>query len=159
MLRAVPAGPQVVVCNTCGAGDGARLAAALRAEQATDPALAGIGVEEMPCLFACARACAVHLRAPGRIGYILGDFAPTAQAARAILHYARLHAESAAGEVDYADWPEGVKGHFIARMPPAGFVVALPPIPSELSLSKPSTTVPELRAAPSKKCSPSTGSG
>lgn len=134
MLRAVSAGPQVVVCNTCrvstetrqddlGRRGGALLAEALRHEQAADPALAGIAIAEMPCLFACERHCTVHIRAPGRIGYVLGDFAPTAEAARAILAYARLHAESAEGQVRYGDWPEGVKGHFITRTPPEGFIV------------------------------------
>ena len=134
MLRAVVAGPQVVVCNTCRVpggtrpGDnaqraGALMAKALRHAQSADPALAGISIEEMPCLFACGRSCVVQIRAPGRIGYILGDFAPTAEAARAILTYARFHAESAEGQVHYGDWPEAVKGHFIARIPPEGFIV------------------------------------
>ncbi len=135
MLRGVGAGPQVVVCSTCrgsaetpaddpGRRGGALLAEMLWIEQRADPALAGIAVEEMPCLFACARSCAVHIRAPGRISYVLGDFAPTAEAARAILTYARHHAESTDGQVPYRHWPEGVKGHFITRMPPDGFVVA-----------------------------------
>ncbi len=133
MLRVVSTGPQVVVCSTCrvsaearedglGQRGGALLAEELRAVQGADPALAGIAVEEMPCLFACSRHCAVHIRAPGKISYILGDFAPTAEAARAILSYANLHAQSAEGQVRYGDWPDGVKGHFITRMPPEGFV-------------------------------------
>ena len=116
MLCAVSPGPQVVVCNTCRRG-GALLARMLRQE-----ASAGIAVEEMPCLFACDRACTVYIRAPGRMAYVLGDFAPTVEAAQAILRYARLHADSAEGEVDYREWPDGVKGHFITRMPPDGFV-------------------------------------
>jgi predicted metal-binding protein len=123
MLRAVEAGPQVVVCNTCRETSGALLAEALRNERAADPALASIAIEEMPCLFACSRSCAVHIRAPGKIGYVMGDFAPTAEAARAILTYARHHAASAEGEVRFDDWPEGVKGHFITRTPPEGFIV------------------------------------
>ena len=76
----------------------------------------------MPCLFACSRHCTVHIRAPGKIGYVLGDFTPDAPAAQAILAYAAHHAASAEGQVRYADWPEGVKGHFITRTPPEGFV-------------------------------------
>lgn len=135
MLRAVEPGPSVVVCSTCrisadaredeeGRRGGALLAQALRDVQVEAPELAGIAVEEMACLFACQRHCAVHIRAPGRIGYVLGDFTPDAEAARAILHYAWLHAQSAEGTVRYADWPQGVKGHFITRMPPEGFVVS-----------------------------------
>lgn len=133
MLRAVQAGPAVVVCSTCrfsaearedegGRRGGARLAEALRAVQAADPALAHIAVQEMPCLFACQRYCTVHIRAPGRIGYVLGDFAPDEAAARSILQYAVLHDESEEGIVPYGQWPQGVKGHFITRTPPEGFV-------------------------------------
>jgi predicted metal-binding protein len=58
----------------------------------------------------------------GRIGYVLGDFAPDAASAQAILDYAARHAQSAHGQVPYAQWHEGVKGHFIVRTPPEGFV-------------------------------------
>ncbi|NKI98174.1 DUF1636 domain-containing protein [Novosphingobium sp. SG707] len=135
MLRAVDHKPCVVVCSTCrvsadvredeqGRRGGALLADALRSAQEDDPALAGVGVEEMPCLFACQRHCVVQIRAPGRIGYVLGDFAPDGEAARAILDYAALHAASEHGQVPYRQWPAGVKGHFITRTPPEGFVVA-----------------------------------
>jgi predicted metal-binding protein len=134
MLRAVTAGPQVVVCSTCrhsaqaleageGQRGGALLAKALRQARDADPALGNIGIEEMPCLFACSQHCAVQIRAPGKIGYVLGGFAPDADAAAAILSYARAHGQSAHGEVPYAQWPEGVKGHFIVRVPPEGSVV------------------------------------
>ncbi|MGC4250471.1 MAG: DUF1636 domain-containing protein [Sphingobium sp.] len=133
MLKPVQAGASVVVCNTCrlspdrredegGRRGGALLAEALRRVQAEDPAYAEVAVQEMPCLFACQRHCAVHIRAPGKVGYVLGDFTPDEEAARAILRYAALHARSAEGVVRYAEWPEGVKGHFITRMPPEGFV-------------------------------------
>lgn len=134
MLVPVDDGPAVVACNSCRFSEAARsdddgmtggglLAAALRRVAAGDPAYARIAVQEMPCLFACERFCTVHLRGPGRIGYVLGGFAPNDEAARAILDYAVAYAESAEGQVPYRDWPEGVKGHFITRMPPAGFVV------------------------------------
>ncbi|SCW92931.1 Predicted metal-binding protein [Sphingobium faniae] len=133
MLKPVGAGAAVVVCNTCraspdrrededGRRGGALLVKALRRVQADDPALAAIAVQEMPCLFACQRHCAIHIRAPGKMGYVLGDFMPDEEAARAILAYALLHAQSEEGVVRYAQWPEGVKGHFITRTPPEGFV-------------------------------------
>ena len=133
MLRAVERGPAVVVCSTCrfsadqrenerGQRGGALLAQAMRDVQAAEAALAGVAVQEMPCLFACKRHCAVHVRAPGRIGYVLGDFTPDPPSARAILEYAARHAASAEGQVPYAEWPQGVKGHFITRTPPEGFV-------------------------------------
>lgn len=133
MLRAVPSQASVVVCSTCrvsaeqredgeGRRGGALLADALRQAQADDPAYGAIAVEEMPCLFACQRHCTIHVRGPGKVGYVLGDFAPDEAAARAILDYAVRHAASEEGVVRYADWPAGVKGHFIVRTPPEGFV-------------------------------------
>ena len=133
MLRAVDADPSVVVCNSCrfsadqrendeGQRGGALLAQTMREVAAAIPHLSEVAVQEMPCLFACQRHCTVHVRAKGRIGYVLGDFVPDAAAAQAILEYAALHAKSEEGVVRYADWPEEVKGHFIVRTPPEGFV-------------------------------------
>lgn len=133
MLRAVEAGASVVVCSTCrltpdqredaeGRRGGALLAQAMRDVQAGDPAYAGVAVQEMPCLFACQRHCTVQVRGPGKVGYVLGDFTPDEAAARAILDYALRHAASEEGVVRYAEWPQGVKGHFIVRTPPEGFV-------------------------------------
>lgn len=133
MLTPVAPGPAVVACNTCrlspdvredaeGRRGGALLAEALRTVQAGDARYAGIAVQEMPCLFACSEHCTIHLRAPGKISYVLGRFAPGEDAARAILDYAVHYAASDEGRVRYADWPEGVKGHFITRSPPEGFV-------------------------------------
>lgn len=134
VLRDVGQGAAIVVCNTCrvsaeareddeGVRGGARLVQALRAEKATDARLADLAIEEMPCLFNCAQHCSIHLRAPDKIGYVLGRFEPTAEAARAILDYAIAYMASAEGVVPYRQWPEGVKGHFIVRVPPAGKVV------------------------------------
>lgn len=133
MLKPVPDGVAVVACNTCrfsadaredaaGTRGGARLVAALREVQG-EPGYEGIAVQEMPCLFACQEFCTVHLRAPGKVGYVLGRFAPEADAARAILDYAAHYARSEFGQVPFREWPQGVKGHFITRTPPAGALV------------------------------------
>ncbi|CAN5455130.1 hypothetical protein BH10PSE12_BH10PSE12_29670 [soil metagenome] len=134
MLKSVEDGPAVVACNTCrhssddrededGVRGGARLVAALRAVKGSDAHYDGVAVQEMPCLFACSDFCTVHLRAPGKVGYVLGRFAPDADAARAILDYAVHYARSAHGRVPFKQWPQGVKGHFITRTPPSGFVI------------------------------------
>ena len=134
MLKPVADGAAVVACNTCrhsadhregpdGLRGGDQLVAALRRVQQADPAFAGVAVQEMPCLFACAEFCTIHLRAPGKVGYVLGRFEPSEDAARAILEYAARYADSEMGQVPFRDWPAGVKGHFITRTPPAGFVV------------------------------------
>lgn len=133
MLTRVDPGPAVVACNTCrhsreaqvdaaGVRGGARLVEALSDVKAGDPRYAGIAVQEMACLFACRDHCTVHLRAPGKVGYVLGRFRGDAASARAILDYALHYAASEHGRVPFSLWPEGVKGHFIARTPPPGFV-------------------------------------
>lgn len=133
MLTRVDPGPAVVACNTCrhsrgaqvdrtGVRGGARLVEALRDAKAADPRYADIAVQEMPCLFACQDFCTVHLRAPDKVGYVLGRFTADEASARAILDYAVHYAASAHGRVPFALWPEGVKGHFITRTPPPGFV-------------------------------------
>lgn len=132
-MKPVADGTAIVACNSCrhsadaqqdaeGVRGGVRMVAALRAVKAGLSGYDGVAVQEMPCLFACRDFCAVHLRAPGKVGYVLGRFAPGEDAARAILDYARAYAASDWGQVRFRDWPEGVKGHFIARVPPAGFL-------------------------------------
>jgi predicted metal-binding protein len=81
-----------------------------------------IELQAMPCLFACSSHCTVLLRSGNRLGYILGRFAPSANAAAALLDYAAKYLDSDDGVVPYGDWPEGVKGHFLVRVPPDGFV-------------------------------------
>lgn len=133
MLKPVMTGPAVVACSTCrhsadhredgqGRRGGALLADALRDVQASDERYAAIAVQDMPCLFACKDFCTVHLRAPGKVSYVLGRFAADAEAARAILDYAVHYAASEHGRVPFSQWPEGVKGHFITRSPPEGFI-------------------------------------
>lgn len=130
ILRDADDGTAVVVCNTCrvseedretaeGLRGGALLAAALREAAAGS----GVAIQEMACLFNCAQHCSIHLRAPGKIGYVLGRFEPTPEAAKAIVDYAVAYAASDEGVVPYRQWPEGVKGHFIVRVPPAGKLV------------------------------------
>ncbi|MBW4330208.1 DUF1636 domain-containing protein [Stakelama sp. CBK3Z-3] len=134
MLKRSADGVAVVACNTCrhspdaradeqGQRGGAKLVEALRRVKASDPAYDGVAVEEMPCLFTCSEFCTVHLRSPRKVGYVMGRFAPDDDAARAILDYARAYAQSDWGSVPFRDWPEGVKGHFITRTPPEGYVV------------------------------------
>jgi len=77
-----------------------------------------IVLRRMRCLMACSRSCTVHLRAPGKIGYVIGDFAPTRDSAETLLAYACQYQDSADGQVAYRAWPEAIKGHFIARIPP-----------------------------------------
>ena len=123
-----------MVCTTCRLGPdrredeagrrgGALLHQALADALPGHPAEAlGLSIREMACLFACSSHCTVHLRAPGRMGYLLGRFEPSETDARALLDYAAAYLRTGEGVVRFADWPAGVKGHFIARLPPEGRV-------------------------------------
>lgn len=133
MLVKTETGPSIVACSTCrfskdarddsaGKRGGMMLYDALKDAQAASPDYAAISIQKMACLFACSDHCTVHIREEEKIGYVLGKFTPDADAAKALLDYTARYAESRDGRVPYADWPEGVKGHFITRTPPAGFV-------------------------------------
>lgn len=121
---------RVVVCSTCrfsseepvdaaGLSGGRRLldvvTAVVEAEGAGD-----LRVEAQACLWACSSYGAVYLVEHGKPAYLAGRFSPTLEAARAVVAFARLYAASPDGAVAYRDWPEGIKGHFIARLPAEG---------------------------------------
>ncbi len=78
----------------------------------------------MPCLFACTSHCTAYIRAERRLGYVLGRFVPSREHAVALLDYISHYLDSSDGVVPYANWPEGVKGRFLVRVPPSGFVWA-----------------------------------
>ena len=115
----------ITVCDTCryaeaetaadGLTGGARFAGHVEAAAA---GMAGITVRRFSCLMGCDHHCNAGLSAPGKIAYVLGRFAPTAEDAAALVAYAALYAGSRGGAVPFTQWPEGVKGRFIARMPP-----------------------------------------
>lgn len=115
----------IFVCDTCrfderektrdGRTGGERLAEAVEAAAA---GRADIEVRRHSCLMGCDRHCNVALAATGKLTYVLGAFEPTPASAEAILAYAALYGGSETGVVPYKQWPEGVKGHFIARVPP-----------------------------------------
>src|SRR3546814_13313928 len=92
----------------------------MKSLKAAEPRYAGIAVQDMACLFACQDHITVHLRAPYKIGYVLGRFDGDADSVRAILDYAVLHAASVDGRLAYALWPAGVNGKFYAPTPPPG---------------------------------------
>lgn len=114
------------VCETCrydkaertheGREGGAILFAHLQQQAAHQGS--ALRIKTTRCLMACTRHCSVHLRAPGKINYVIGDFEPTADSAATLLDYAAKYQLSETGQVPYKTWPEGIKGHFIARTPP-----------------------------------------
>lgn len=79
--------------------------------------LDGVTVRRQSCLMGCERHCNTAVAGPGKLTYVIGRFDPGEEAARAVIDYACLHRDSATGQVPYKQWPPGVKGHFVARIP------------------------------------------
>ena len=77
-----------------------------------------VEVRGVPCLMGCEHGCNVAISADGKLAYVLGSFEPDADAATALVEYAAGHAKSESGVVPFKQWPQGVKGHFVARIPP-----------------------------------------
>ncbi|WP_116133744.1 DUF1636 family protein [Tropicimonas sp. IMCC34043] len=78
----------------------------------------GLQVRGTPCLMGCEHGCNAAVSAAGRMTYVLGRFEGTPEDAAALADYAALHAENDGGLVPFRQWPQGVKGHFVARVPP-----------------------------------------
>lgn len=77
-----------------------------------------IRIARQTCLWSCKRHCNVWFRDGERFSYLAGDFSPTREAAQAIVGWFDLHGASEDGWVSFRQWPDGMRGHFIARMPP-----------------------------------------
>ena len=117
----------IVVCDTCryseeeklfGGKTGGEILCEHVEQLARDnPALA---VRRQSCLMGCIRHCNAAIVAENKLAYVLGEFLPNPDSAQALVDYAALHAESDNGQVPFRHWPQGVKGHFIARIPPLG---------------------------------------
>ncbi len=115
----------IFVCTTCrqphlrearqGDPCGEALLAHVAAAAAETPS---VRVVPVACVMGCEHGCNIALRDGHKFGYVLGRFAPEAADAGAIVDYAAKHAASETGVVPYRAWPDGVKGHFISRIPP-----------------------------------------
>ena len=79
-----------------------------------------VRVQRQACLMGCDRHCNTAITAPGKLTYVLGMFTPTQASAEAVVEYAHHHAASETGRVPFKQWPQGVKGHFVARIPALG---------------------------------------
>jgi len=116
---------ELIVCTTCGYSDrdasgrtrGEQLQRSLaRAFEAEDGA---VEVRGAKCFMACGRGCNVHVRAPGKMGYLVGDLDPNNEDSVAtFVDYLAKYRETDTGVVPYKEWPEGIGRHFICRVPP-----------------------------------------
>src|SRR5207237_8163739 len=77
-----------------------------------------VRIERQACLWSCTRHCNVLIRDSERYSYLAGGFAPIPEAAEGILAWFDLHGSSETGEVPFRTWPQAMRGHFIARIPP-----------------------------------------
>lgn len=114
----------LTVCETCGYDPDApnaerpgAILARLVEQQLAEAPVADLRLRRIRCLMACKRHCSVLLQAPGKLGYVLGDFHSDDAAASTLLEWVRHYQASASGQVAWRDWPEGIKGKFIARIP------------------------------------------
>lgn len=115
----------ITVCDTCKrpgwepgsdeTTDGTKLALLVEAAAGGEPR---VRTRRVSCTMGCERACNIIVQGRNKIGYSLGQFEPTAEAAEAIVAWAALHSESETGQVPYRQWPQGVKGHFVSRHAP-----------------------------------------
>jgi predicted metal-binding protein len=118
----------VVLCSTCKFPDGRKLGddgrtggqtliAALRAVLA-EHGRGDVDVVEQACLWNCTQGCSVAIRDTERFSYITGRHVATREQAEAILAWFDAHGATATGEVPFREWPDAMRGHFIARIPP-----------------------------------------
>lgn len=118
----------IFVCDTCRhskedkIGPDGRTGGEILAEavEALAQGKSELDVKRQACLMGCDRYCNTAISAPGKLTYVLGMFTPTQASAEAIVEYAQKHARSDTGRVSFKEWPQGVKGHFVARIPALG---------------------------------------
>ena len=118
----------LVICSTCNyapdakfAPDGRTGGEILIAHMGQALANAGrsdIIVQTQTCLWNCSRPCSVVMRDDERFSYVTGGHESTLAQAEAILTWFDAHGQTETGEVPFRSWPQAMRGHFIARMPP-----------------------------------------
>lgn len=114
----------ITICETCKSEtantseasdkDGTRLAVLVEKAALSHT---NVRVLRHSCLMGCNHGCNVAVQSEGKISYVLGRFEPDAHTADGIVKYAILHAQSPSGQVPFKQWPDAIKGHFIARIP------------------------------------------
>jgi predicted metal-binding protein len=118
---------QIVLCSTCrfssdskfgpdGRTGGALLTELIQ-ESVRHSGTDDISIQTQPCLWNCSRPCSVILRDSERFTYVTGGHEPTQDQADAIVQWFVKHGATDTGEVPFREWPDRMRGHFIARLP------------------------------------------
>ncbi len=118
----------LVFCNTCRFPDGRKtddegrtggqvMIDAMR-KVIADKGRDDVTVVEQACLWNCTQSCSVAIRDSERFSYITGRHVPSVEQAEAILAWYDLHGATESGEVPFRQWPDAMRGHFVARIPP-----------------------------------------
>lgn len=115
----------IIVCQTCKFSAQCKTGAdgktgGQHLTQHLETILAGrsdVVIQKQDCLWACSDHCNVILSDTERFSYLAGRFEPGEPAARAIVAWFDRHGESTTGLVPFREWPEEMRGHFIARIP------------------------------------------
>lgn len=118
----------LVVCTTCKFSLNSKLAPDGRTGGETllghvrdalqEAGRADVAVQPQACLWNCTRPCSVVLQDSDRFSYVTGGNAPTRAQAEAVIAWFDLHGQTPTGEVPIRQWPDAMRGHFIARIPP-----------------------------------------
>ena len=119
----------ITICETCKRedwkekglkeSDGFELAQLIEKSSVTEEKVI---TRRHSCLMGCDHGCNVTIQDNKKLSYVLGNFKPTSEDAEAIILYANLHANSTNGQVPYREWPQAIKGHFVARIPPVKII-------------------------------------
>ncbi len=74
-------------------------------------------LQEVGCMSACSRSCAISFVAAGKYTYVFGDL-PAQESAAAVLNCAKLYFANPEGYLAWADRPKPLKNGILARIPP-----------------------------------------
>ena len=119
---------RLVICTTCKFSETSKLApdgrtggemmlAAVHSFLAKT-GRSDIAVEPQVCMWNCAKPCSVVLQDEARYSYITGSNTPDEEQAEALVQWFDAHGATEDGQVPFKQWPQKMRGHFIARIPP-----------------------------------------
>lgn len=77
-----------------------------------------VTVVTQACLWNCDKPCSVVIQDDARFSYVTGRNVPSEEQAEAILAWFDAHGATEDGIVPFRQWPQMMRGHFIARLPP-----------------------------------------